>query len=190
MREELRMLTRYIEKDLLEPIISDFNDSISSTGDAENEHPFSGDINLDEFKTLAEKAQNYLVSHPDTQFVTDIRNLVKPSKAAFQEIRKAFVDLAKSAEEFNDLFAKDGDITTFVRKNVRIDNGAIDRFIAEQMDNGLNIDQLRFVRTLLVFISENGGFERADLLREELDFRGIFNNIEISKLIEDIEARL
>ena len=64
------------------------------------------------------------------------------------------------------------------------------QFIAEQMDNGLNIDQLRFVRTLLVFISENGGFERADLLREELDFRGIFNNIEISKLIEDIEARL
>ncbi|MBO6262091.1 MAG: DEAD/DEAH box helicase family protein [Bacilli bacterium] len=190
MREELRMLTRYIEKDLLEPIISDFNDSISSTGDAENEHPFSGDINLDEFKTLAEKVQNYLVSHPDIQFVKDIRNFVKPSKSSFLEIRKAFVDLAKSAEEFNDLFTKDGDITNFVRKNVRIDNSAIDRFIAEQMDEGLNIDQLRFVRTLLVFISENGKFERADLLREELDFRGIFNNIEISKLISDIEARL
>ena len=190
MREELRMLTRYIEKDLLEPIVSDFNDSISSTGDAENEHPFSGDINLDEFKTLAEKAQNYLVSHPDIQFVKDIRNFVKPSKASFQEIRKAFVDLAKSAEEFNDLFAKDSDIARFVRKNVRIDNSAIDRFIAEQMDEGLNIDQLRFVRTLLVFIGENGGFERTDLLREELDFRGIFNNLEISKLINDIEARL
>ncbi len=190
IREELRMLTRYIEKDLLEPIVSDFNDSISSTGDAENEHPFSGDINLDEFKTLAEKAQNYLVSHPDNKFIKDIRNLIKPSKSSFQEIRKAFIDLAKSAEEFNDLFAKDKDITVFVRKNVRIDNSAIDKFIAEQMDEGLNIDQLRFVRTLLVFISENGGIERADLLREELDFRGIFNNIEISKLIDDIEARL
>ena len=190
MREELRALTRYIEKDLLEPIVSDFSDSISSTGDAENEHPFAGGINLDDFKTLAEKAQNYLVLHSDMKFIQDIKDFKKPSKSSFQEIKKAFIDLAKSADEFNDLFEKDKDITAFVRKNVGIDNIAIDRFIASQMEQGLNDDQLRFVRTLLVFISENGGFERADLLREELDFRGIFNNIEISKLIDDIEARL
>ena len=79
---------------------------------------------------------------------------------------------------------------SFVRRNVGIDNSAIDKFIAEKMNEGLNIEQLRFVRTLLIFASENGSFDRSDLLREELDFRGIFNNIEISKLISDLESRL
>ena len=47
--------------------------------------------------------------------------------------------------------------------------------------------QIAYVKELLLFISQNGYFEKSDLLREELDFRGIFNSIEINRLIEEIE---
>jgi len=62
----------------------------------------------------------------------------------------------------------------------------MDKFVSKQLDAGFNLQQLAYVKALLVFISENGRFEKDDLLREELDFRKIFNNIEISKLIEDV----
>ena len=35
----------------------------------------------------------------------------------------------------------------------------------------------------------NGKFERTDLLREELNFNGIFNSQEIGSLIKDLEER-
>jgi hypothetical protein len=62
----------------------------------------------------------------------------------------------------------------------------MDKFVSKQLDAGFNLQQLAYVKALLVFISENGRFEKDDLLSEELDFRKIFNNIEISKLIEDV----
>jgi len=64
----------------------------------------------------------------------------------------------------------------------------MDKFVSKQLDAGFNLQQLAYVKALLVFISENGRFEKDDLLREELDFRKIFNNIEISKLIDDVMA--
>lgn len=50
--------------------------------------------------------------------------------------------------------------------------------------------QIAYLRELLLFISQNGYFDKADLLREELNFNGIFNSIEIGKLIKDIENRM
>lgn len=46
------------------------------------------------------------------------------------------------------------------------------------------------MKELLIFISQNGKFVKQDLLREELNFNGIFNSIEIGKLISDIENRI
>ena len=43
---------------------------------------------------------------------------------------------------------------------------------------------------LLNYISQNGKFERKDLLREELNFGSLFNSVEINMLLNDIENRL
>lgn len=190
IREDIRILTRFIERDILEPIISDFDDNISSKDDAEYDKPFVSAINLDDFKTLKEKVQTLIVFNYEHPFVQDIKKLIRPSKKSFLDFRKKIVDIAKSVDEYNELFKTDNDIVKFVRKNVGIDPVAIDQFLRIQLEKGLNSQQLQFVKALLIFISENGGFEKNDLLREELDFRRIFNNLEISNLIDDIERVL
>jgi type I restriction enzyme R subunit len=182
----VRALTRYIEKDVLAPIITDFDDNISSKNDADDEKPFSGTIKIDEFKSLSEKVQGFIALHPNHPLVLEIKSLTKPGKASLADFRTEISELAKSHEEYNELFKTDKDITNFVRKNVGIDSVAMDKFVSKQLDAGFNLQQLAYVKALLVFISENGRFEKDDLLREELDFRKIFNNIEISKLIEDV----
>lgn len=190
VRQDVRALTRYIEKDILAPIITDFDDNISSKNDADDEKPFSGTIKIDEFKSLSEKVQGFIALHPNHPLVLEIKSLTKPGKSSLADFRKEISELAKSHEEYNELFKNDKDIINFVRKNVGIDSVAIDKFVSKQLDAGFNLQQLAYVKALIIFISENGRFEKDDLLREELDFRKIFNNIEISKLISDILAIL
>ncbi len=188
VRQDVRALTRYIEKDILAPIITDFDDNISSKNDADDEKPFSGTIKIDEFKSLSEKVQGFIALHPNHPLVLEIKSLTKPGKSSLADFRKEISELAKSHEEYNELFKNDKDIINFVRKNVGIDSIAIDKFVGKQLDAGFNLQQLAYVKALIIFISENGRFEKDDLLREELDFRKIFNNIEISKLIDDVMA--
>jgi hypothetical protein len=116
----------------------------------------------------------------------EIKSLTKPSKSSLADFRREISELAKSHEEYNELFKTDKEITNFVRKNVGIDSIAIDKFLDKQLDAGFNLQQLAYIKALLVFIRENGKFEIDDLLREELDFRKIFNNIEISNLIDAV----
>jgi type I restriction enzyme R subunit len=190
VRQDVRALTRYIEKDVLAPIITDFDDNISSKNDADDDKPFAGSIKIDEFKSLAEKVQSFIVLHLGHPFIQQIKTLSKPTKDALANFRKEISELAKSHEEYSELFKSDKDLVNFVRKNVGIDTLAMDKFIKKELDSGFNTQQLAFVRALLIFISENGRFEKSDLLREELDFRKMFNSIEISKLISDIEEVL
>ena len=107
-----------------------------------------------------------------------------------EAFRAEIADLAKSAEEYNATFPEEGDLAAFVRKTVGLSENGINRFLAKELEDGFDEAQLRFTRELLIFISQNGKFSREDLLREDLDFRGAFNNIQISKLIDDIEAVL
>lgn len=190
IRLEVRELMRFIERDVIEPIISDFNDSISATGDAEHDNPFSGTISIEDFKTLPEKVQGYIALHSEDAFVMDIRELRKPSAETLGAFRSEIANLAKSAEEYNATFPEEEDLAAFVRKTVGLSEGGINRFLAKELEDGFNEAQLRFTRELLIFISQNGKFSREDLLREDLDFRGAFNNLQISKLINDIEAVL
>lgn len=55
---------------------------------------------------------------------------------------------------------------------------------------GFNDVQLSYVKELMLFISQNGKFDRTDLLREELNFNNIFNSIEINNLLNEIEKRV
>lgn len=83
----------------------------------------------------------------------------------------------------------DGHIS-FVRKTIGINIAAKQEFVNTQKDKGFNDMQCQYVDMLLDYIAQNGIFSRADLLKEELNFNDMFNNVEIMALIEDIEAIL
>ena len=71
----------------------------------------------------------------------------------------------------------DYDIVTFIRRNIEIDPEAVQDFINVEKTKGFTAEQLIYVKELLIFISQNGKFERSDLLREELNFNYLKNNM-------------
>lgn len=189
VRSELRELMRYINTEEMSYIISDFDDRISTFNDADEE-AVDFNITIDDFKSLSEKIRFYIQSNTEIKLVNQIQNLIKPSIEAIREFKSEVVKIAKTAEEYNDLFKSDDDLVVFIRKNMEFNPNAVTDFIKEEEAKGFNFAQLSFLRELLLFISQNGSFKREDLLREELNFNQIFNSIEINKIIEDIEERI
>ena len=189
IRKELRELMRYIDPNSFKPIISDFDDEINSFEDAvEDEVDFH--VTVDDFKTLDEKALFLIQTSPNIKLVYQVQNLIKPTEEAIKEFKSEIIKLAKTADEYNQLFKEDSDLVVFVRKNLEMNPIAIEDFIQCEKSKDFDEMQIKYLKELLIFISQNGKFERKDLLREELTFNGIFNNIQINKLISDIEERI
>ena len=136
---------------------------------------------------MEEKVVFFIHSNPEVRLVKEIQNLIKPSADAIAEFKKEVIKIAKTAEEYNELFKEDEDIVTFVRKNVEFLPSAVDAFLDKEKNKGLNEDQLKYIKELLLFISQNGDFKRQYLLRPELLFGELFNSSQINDLIVDIE---
>lgn len=189
VREEIRELMRYIDSKDFKPIISDFDDEISSFEDAvEEQVDFS--ITVDDFKTLEEKVLFYIQSNPNAGLVHQVQNIIKPTSKAIANFKNEVIKIAKTAEEYNDIFKDDHDLVVFIRRNIEFNPSAVNDFVEYEKQCGFNDMQIAYLRELLLFISQNGHFNKADLLREELNFYGIFNSTEIGKLINDIENRM
>ena len=189
IRNELRDLMRFIDPKEFEPIITDFKDVINSSGDAvEEEVDFK--VTIEDFKTLSEKTLFYIQEHPDEPLVKEVQNIIKPTKQAIKKFKSEVVKIAKTAEEYNEAFKEDNDLVVFIRKNLELNPEAVDKFAQIFIDKGFNEMQVRYIRELLLFISQNGYFTRQVLLLEELNFKDLFNSDEIKLLIEEIESRM
>ena len=188
-REELRELMKYIDRKDFKPIISDFDDEITTFTDAV-EDPVDFTVTIDDFKTLEEKTIFFIHSNPELTLVKQIQNLEKPTVDAIAEFKKEVIKIAKTAEEYNEIFKEDEDLVVFVRKNIEFIPSAIEAFLKQERARGYNEEQLRYIKELLLFISQNGDFKRNYLLRSELLFDELFNSSEILSLFEDIESRI
>ena len=187
-RIELRDLIRYIETPFIEPIITNFDDEIKSKGDSDNTRPFSN-INTDDFRSLEEKIADFVTAHEFDPFVLAIKNfeMVEPY---FNEFKNKVIELDTN-NEYSIKFPKDKDLIVYVRKTIGISKSAIEEFIRSlKAQKGYSDEQAEYVETLLLFISENGTFERQDILREELTFNGLFNSCELKELLDEVLKRI
>jgi type I restriction enzyme R subunit len=189
IREEIRGLMRFIDPSAFEPIVTDFRDKIGSSSDAD-ETEVNFHITIDDFKTLSEKALFYIQSNTQEPLVKDIQNLNKPSAESIKKFKDEIIKIAKSADEYNSTFKDDESLVVFVRKNLEMNPLAVDGFLKHLCSIGFNEKQVNYAKELLIFISQNGEFKKEDLLREELNFNGIFNSLEIGALIGEIEQRI
>ena len=186
VRLELRELMRYIDKKDLDPIISDFDDAIASFEDADEEE-VDFRITIDDFKTLEEKVLFYIQENSNEGLVQEVQHLIKPTESSIAKFKNKVIEIAKTAEEYNELFNEDINLVIFVRRNIELNPLSVEAFIEKERAKGFNEGQIAYIKELLLFISQNGKFERTDLLREELNFNGIFNSTQILQLINDIE---
>ena len=188
IREKVRDLIRFIEKEGPNNIITDFDDVISGKDDAVDVGGGPIVITIDDFKTFEEKALFYIQNHPEKELVHQVQNLIKPSYKAIRDLESELAKISKDVEEYTGLFEDDNALITFIRRNLEFNPSSVDRFINMQKNHNFNNAQLAYVKELLLFISQNGYFDKQDLLRPELSFNNLFNSNEINLLISDLES--
>jgi len=187
VREEIRELMRYIDSNDFKPIVSDFDDAISTYNDADEEE-VDFKLSINDFKTLEEKLLFHIRENTDIPLVAKVQNLVKPTNEDIAEFKAQAMEIASSQEEYSKAFATDEDLVIFVRKNMEFNPVAVEHYINNLQEKNFNETQIIYAKELLLFISQNGRFDRRDLLREELNFSGIFNSQEIRALIDIIDS--
>jgi len=194
IRKELRDLIRFIEKEVIDPIITDFTDNISSTGDAEDNSIFDfttkPDVTVEDFKTLEDKTITFIEQNPYFSIVAKITKLQSYEENEIQAFKNEILKLAKSKEDYDKLFVNDKELIAFIRKNIIFDEQAINAFLDKQSEKR-NQEQVKYIKELLIFINQNGSFRVDDLIKnEELHFVELFNSEEIKDLINDINQIL
>lgn len=186
IRLEIRDLMRYIERKYIEPIISDFDDQISTFDDAPDED-VDFTITVDDFKSFDEKIRFYINTHTNDDLINKIINFKPYNDEDILKFKNEIVNFAKSEDEYKSLFNSDKEIVYFIRRNIEINPSAIDNFLNIQRLKGRTEAQLTYIDELIKYINKNGKFERKDLLKEELHFVGLFDNVQITSLLKDLE---
>jgi len=186
-RLEVRDLMRYIERDIVIPIISDFDDKIVGSGFA-IEDDVNLEVSVDDFKTLEEKTIFYIQSNPSDLLVHQIQNLIKPTEKAIRTCESEIIKFVKEVDDYTRVFEDDEALVRFVRQNIEFNPDAINEFLDKQKVKGFNEMQLAYAKGLIEFISQNGYFSRQFIISvEELQTGDLFTNVEILSLLEDIE---
>lgn len=198
IRIEFRELMRYIEKAITEPIITDFDDSITSEGECVdvgefNKHSEGGErpqepLSILDFKSLKEQVVDYIALNSNDRLVYSLTHLIKPDNSMVEGFREVIMRTVKGSEKWEDLFSSDEEVIIFVRKNMTVNEDSLNSFIQKQKDKGFNEEQIDYVKELFVFIFKNGCFSRSDLIEDGLNhFIDIFDSEEIGSLLAEIE---
>lgn len=181
VRLEVRDLTRYIEPDIINEIITDFRDKILILGDADKDRPFS----VTEFKSYRERAMDFVKSHIGEGPYAKIYGFEELKKDDYDSIKHDLEGL--DAAGFGDAFPSLDNAVTFIRKTLGLSDTGISNFLSEEEKAGFSGNQISYIREMLKFISENGDITREDLLNPDLDFSELFNSKEINDVFDALK---
>lgn len=186
-RDELRELMPYIEKKIIEPIVSDFDDYIVGDSDADNENPFSGgrkDIRISDFDSFEDKVKKLILESTDP-VIELISNLEKIEFENLVNIKKIIKDISEN--EYDNNFKSDADLIIYLRKNIIINETAKSKLISELNFNSKIKNS--YIEKVINYYDKNGILLRSDFISEELNALSILSEIEIIKLIEVLDAK-
>lgn len=188
LRIEIRELIRYIEREILEPHFSNFDDSISSYEDAaENSVDFSATI--DDFQSFDAKVDFYIKSNINIGVIAKIHQMRTSSKVEVEGLMQELKPLAKTDDEFTSKFKDANQVAVHIRRTLGFDTDAKGDFLQKLALDGLTPEQLLYVAKILTYIEKNGVLTQ-QVLTTRLSPRGIIDNEMMKKILADINKIL
>lgn len=189
IRDSLRELIKYLNKNVREAVYTDFSDDINIIEDDERR------IKQEEFNDYKKKMNFYLRNHLDNEIINKIRNNEVISSEEIKQLQQVlFNDLNSNINEFN-LNYNNESLVLLVRKTVGLSKEAVDRKFAKYInENELNVEQTRFINLIKAYIIKNGVIDKRILNEDPFTsygsilqiFDGQINLIKIIIMIIDL----
>ena len=161
VREALRELIKFIEKEKQKIYYTNFKDEILEV----NEN--GAMYNSNDLKEYKKKVEYYLKAHQDELAIYKLRNNKQLSQEDLKTLERIMWEELGSKAEYEKEYG-DTPITKLVRKIVGLDRGAANeafsKFLSEEK---LNVVQVRYVKLIVDYIVANGMIEDNRVLTEE-----------------------
>lgn len=166
VREALRGLLKFIEKQRTAIYYTDFEDHII-------EEKEGGAIYIShDLKNYRKKVEYYLKEHKDHLAVYKLRRNKRLTAEEFAELERILWEELGTKEEYRKEYGETP-VGRLVRKIVGVDrevvNAAFSAFMGEEK---LNLNQMRFVRLIMDYITVNGNIEDNQVLMRD-PFRSV-----------------
>ncbi len=166
VREALRELIKYLEKQNQKIYYTDFQDTVIQVKEGEAIY------NTNDLKNYRKKVEHYLKEHQDELAVYKLRHNKKLTKQDVKQLEKILWEELGTKKDYEKEYGNTP-VTKLVRKIVGLDrkaaNEAFSEFLSEEK---LNSNQIKFVKLIIDYFVTNGVIEDKRIFMEE-PFRSI-----------------
>jgi type I restriction enzyme R subunit len=175
-RKSLRLLMRYIEKESQSVVYTHFKDEV--TGVKENEGVYiPGGNDLDIYRR---KVEAYVREHEDDLTIQRIKRNLPITPQDLNELDNKLFEASGivDIQKYQQTIHPDKPLGLFIRELVGMDRAAAREAFSDYMDDArFNAQQIRFINTIIDYLTSNGVMSPAQLAQppfSDIHFEGVF----------------
>jgi type I restriction enzyme R subunit len=197
-RRKLRLLMRFIEKESTGVVYTNFQDEILDINENEGVYEFGQDGGLELYR---KKVESYIKENQDDLTIQRIKRNQPITKLDLDELDNKLFEASgiDNLEIYQSTIHPDKSLGIFIRELVGLDRGAAKEAFADYLDDAkFNSQQIRFVNTIIDFLTQNGVMSPAMLAKppfSDIHFEGVFGLfddgvvMDLRNKIKNIEAQ-
>jgi type I restriction enzyme R subunit len=190
IREELRELLKFLEREKQPLVYTTYEDSFESN--AQEHNLIFNANNLDAYKR---KVQRYILEHRQHIVIHKLRNNEPVTQAELQELERMLFEQGElgTKAQFIEAYG-DQPLGRFIRSIIGLEANAAKQAFAQLLQTGsFNSQQIRFIDTIINFFTEKGVLEPSRLFESPFTdlhsngIMGVFDEGTSSRIIEMLE---
>jgi type I restriction enzyme R subunit len=176
-RRKLRLLMRFIEKESTGVVYTNFQDEVLGVHENEGVYEFGQDGGLELYR---KKVESYIKENQDNLTIQRIKRNQPITKLDLEELDNKLFEASgiDNIETYQSTIHPDKSLGVFIRELVGLDRGAAKEAFADYLDEAkFNSQQIRFVNTIIDFLTQNGVMSPAMLAKppfSDIHFEGVF----------------
>nr|WP_330415663.1 DEAD/DEAH box helicase family protein [Peptoclostridium sp. AF21-18] len=181
VREALRDLIRFLEKEVQKIYYTNFEDEIIA------EESNGSIYNVNDLKNYKKKVEHYLKEHRDDLAIYKLRNNKKLTEQDFETLEDVLFKQLGTKSDYEREY-RDKPVGKMIREIVGLDINAANEIFSEFLNSqDLNANQIHFVKLIVDYVVKNGVMDKAVLKEEPFRTAG---GITIFREVREVQMKL
>lgn len=186
VRQELRDLIQFLERETIKPIITSISDVFTESTEG-IQTTFGYD-----FEDYHKKVSRYVSTHMDDGPIFKLNHNLPLDADDVSELMRIFTQELGSSEDYRNTYG-DTDLGIMIRKMVKLDHkSTMEAFSKFINDSSLNPQQIQFVLKLIHYVENEGVMDISDLMKSPFDkpakITSLFSQKDMSELVDIVRS--
>jgi len=193
IRIQLRDLIKFIDQNEQEIVYTDFQDDFKAVEEVSVPYHQTG-FSPKQYK---KKVEAYILEHQDFLVITKLKRNAPLTQGDLELLEQMLfsAEEIESRDRFEEVYGHNISLKLFIRKIVGLDRNAAKQAFSRYLEgNNFNANQIRFVETIIDYLTQNGVMDPGllyespfiDIHSEGLD--GVFNDDQAEEIVSIVRS--